>query len=144
MKLTRFSDIGLRALMYLAAHPDRAVSTTEMAERLRVSREHLMKAVQSLSGMGLVSGTRGRGGGYRLTGDRADIRIGELVRELEPSLALAECFEPESQCPMTGDCLLAGVLWEAQQGFFEILDRYTLADLLAADEPLLIQIGQQR
>ncbi len=141
MKLTRFSDIGLRALMYLGAHPGRPISTTEMAERLRVSREHLNKAVQMLSGMELVSGTRGRGGGYRLTGNRSDIRIGELVRALEPTLSLAECFEPDSTCPMTGRCRLAGVLYEAQQGFFQILDRYTLADLLEADEPLLVQIG---
>ena len=108
---------------------------------MHVSREHLAKALQSLSALGLVRGTRGRGGGFRLTGEGDDIRIGTLVRELEPSLAMAECFEPVSRCPLTGNCRLAGVLAEGQRAFFDTLDRYTLADLLAADRSQLVQLG---
>jgi Rrf2 family nitric oxide-sensitive transcriptional repressor len=141
MKLTRFSDIGLRALMYLGAQPGRVTPTGEMSERLRVSREHLMKSLQTLAALGLVTGTRGRGGGFSLSTAGTAIRLGTLVRSLEPTLALAECFEPESTCPLTGNCRLAGVLSEAQHGFFDVLDRYTLADLLASDRPRLVQLG---
>lgn len=141
MKLTRFSDISLRALMYLGAHSGRLVSTTEMAERLHVSKEHLMKSLQALTGMGIVAATRGRGGGFSLSGTGDDIRLGALIRSIEPSLAMAECFEPESTCPMTGNCRLAGVLAEAQAGFFEVLNRYTLGDLLKADRQQLVQLG---
>ena len=45
---------------------------------------------------------------------------------------------------MTGNCRLAGVLDEAQRGFFDILDRYTLHDLLQADRPLLVSLGPRR
>jgi Rrf2 family nitric oxide-sensitive transcriptional repressor len=112
-----------------------------MATKLHVSREHLMKSLQALSGMGLVEAVRGRGGGFCLSGKGNEIRIGALVRDLEPSLAMAECFEPNSTCPMTGRCRLAGVLGEAQNSFFQTLDRYTLADLLHADRPVLVQLG---
>ena len=141
MKLSRFTDISLRALMYLGAHSDRLVPTTEMSERLHVSREHLMKSLQALTGMGLVAATRGRGGGFSLSGKRSEVRLGTLVQALEPSLAMAECFEPESTCPMTGNCRLAGVLAEAQAGFFDVLNRYTLGDLLKADMQQLVQLG---
>ena len=144
MKLTRFSDISLRALMYLGANTDRLVTTTEMSARLHVSREHLMKSLQALTALGLVHGTRGRGGGFTLSGEGVDTTLGSLVRSLEPSLAMAECFEPESTCPLTGNCRLAGVLAEAQTGFFEILDRYTLGDLLRADRHQLVQLGGPR
>lgn len=127
--------------MYMGAHSDRLVSTTEMSERLLVSREHLMKSLQALTGMGLVEATRGRGGGFSLSGKRGEIRIGALVRSLEPNLSMAECFEPESTCPMTGDCRLAGVLAEAQASFFAVLDRYTLADLIQADRQQLVKLG---
>ncbi len=144
MKLTRFSDISLRALMYLGAHPDRLVPTTEMSERLNVSREHLMKSLQALTSMKLVTATRGRGGGFSLSGERTDIRLGVLVRALEPSLAIAECFEAVSTCPLTGNCRLAGVLAEAQASFFDVLNRYSLADLLHADMEHLVQLGGPR
>ncbi|MDH3204971.1 MAG: Rrf2 family transcriptional regulator [Gemmatimonadota bacterium] len=141
MRLTRFSDIGLRALMYLGAHRGRLVPTQEISERLNVSRDHLMKSLQALDAMGLVAATRGRGGGFSLRSEGSSIRLGDLVRSLEPSLALAECFEAVSTCPLTGDCRLSGVLAEAQRGFFDILDRYTVGDLVQADRPRLVQLG---
>lgn len=140
MRLSRFSDICLRALMYLGAHPDRLVPTAEMSERLCVSREHLMKCLQTLADLDLVEGVRGRGGGFRLTGDGGEIRLGDLVRHTEPTLAMAECFEPVSTCPLTGQCRLAGVLAESQNAFFGTMDRYTLSDLLAADRQTLVQL----
>jgi len=128
--------------MYLGAHPGRLVSTPEMAKRLHVSREHLMKSLQTLSGIGLVEAVRGRGGGFCLSGKGGEVRLGALVQSLEPSLAMAECFEPHSTCPMTGNCRLAGVLAEAQKSLFDTLDRYTLADLLHSDRPVLVQISR--
>jgi len=141
MHLSRFSDISLRALMYLGAHRQRIVSTKEMAHSLAVSRQHLLKCLQRLSALDLVEGIRGRGGGYRLSGRGSAIRLGALVRSTEPSLAMAECFEPDSTCPLTGNCSLAGVLSEAQGAFFSALDEYTLADLLEADAPHLVRLG---
>jgi Rrf2 family transcriptional regulator, nitric oxide-sensitive transcriptional repressor len=141
MRLTRFSDISLRALMYLGAHRLRAVSTSEMALGLSVSKDHLMKSLQALTDLGLVSSTRGRRGGFRLVATGTDIRLGALVRELEPDMALVECFAPASTCPLTGHCGLADVLSEARDRFFETLDRHTLADLLEAERPQLVQLG---
>jgi Rrf2 family nitric oxide-sensitive transcriptional repressor len=130
--------------MYLGAHPGRLVSNPEMARKLHVSREHLMKSLQTLSGMGLVTAVRGRSGGFRLSGKGDEVRLGALVRSLEPSLAMAECFEPHSTCPMTGNCRLTGVLAEAQQSLFDTLDRYTLGDLLRAERPVLVQLEGRR
>jgi Rrf2 family nitric oxide-sensitive transcriptional repressor len=144
MRLTRFSDISLRALMYLGAYEARAVSATEMAERLVVSRDHLMKSLQALGALGLVSGTRGRRGGFRLARAGASIKLGQLVRSLERRNRLAECFGERSTCPLTGGCRLAGVLREAESGFYDILDGYTVADLLAANRTELVQLGGSR
>lgn len=144
MRLSRFSDISLRALMYLGAHSGRLVSSVEISKNLHVSRDHLMKSLQTLSGMGLIEAVRGRSGGFRLSGKGDEVRLGSLVRDLEPSLAMAECFEPHSTCPMTGDCRLTGVLAEAQRSLFDTLDRYTLADLLRTDRPTLVQLERKK
>lgn len=144
MHLSRFSDLSLRALMYLGAHPDRLVASTEMSQALNVSKEHLMKCLQTLAGLDLVEGIRGRGGGFRLSGRKGDVRVGALVREIEPSLAMAECFEEESTCPLTGSCRLAGALAGAQRAFFAALDDYTLDDLVRADRARLVQLAPGR
>ena len=144
MRLSRFSDIGMRALLLLAAEPGRVMATTEMAVRLRVSRDHLAKSLQALQGADVVRSTRGRDGGFSLRASPDSLRLGQLVKRLEPSLALAECFEPQSTCPLTGRCRLAGVLAEAQVSFFDTLDDYTLADLVHADRDTLVQIGGLR
>ena len=127
MRLTRFTDISLRALMYLGAHPGRPVPTSEMALRLRVSKNHLMKSLQALSDLALVTGTRGNGGGFLLVEGAPATGLGTLVRKLEPNTALAECFSPGSECPLTTDCRLADALAEASTRFFEALDQFTLA-----------------
>ena len=144
MRLTRFSDIGLRALMYLGAHSERTVPAAEISRAMNVSADHLMKTLQALDALGLVRGTRGRGGGFALARAGATIHLGALVRSLEPSQALAECFGRESRCPLTGGCRLAGALREAERAFFEVLDRYTLDDLLEADGDQLVQLGGTR
>ncbi len=74
----------------------------------------------------------------------SSVKVGSLVRQLEPSLALAECFESESACPLTGDCRLAGALSEAQDSFFRTLDQYTVQDLVAANYQQLVEIGGDR
>lgn len=156
MRLTRFTDLALRALLVLAADPGRVVSSTELARRLNASRDHLLKGLQALDARGLVTATRGRGGGYALAPgvgsesraegappvpSRPPVSLGELVRSLEPTLALAECFESGSTCPLTGECRLAQALDEARDAFFAALDRYTLADLVAGDLPRLVQLA---
>lgn len=144
MRLTRFSDISLRALIYLGAHTGRPVSATEMSDGLRVFRDHPMKSLQALAALRLVTSARGRGGRFRLTRMGSEARLGALVRSLERSHGLAECFGPFSTCPLTGGCRLAAVLGEAEKGFYDILDRYSIADLLAADRLTLVQLGESR
>jgi Rrf2 family nitric oxide-sensitive transcriptional repressor len=140
MRLTRFTDIGLRALMYLGSHPGRTVSAHEIAERFRVSQDHVMKSLQRLVALGIVRGRRGRAGGFIMVRDPQTLRIGEVARGLEPSLALAECFEESSTCPLTDHCRLAGALADAQSAFFDSLDQTTVADLAGGDLVRLLEL----
>ena len=46
MQLTQQTDYALRILMYAAAHPERLVNITEIAELYGISRSHLKKAYE--------------------------------------------------------------------------------------------------
>ena len=131
MHLTRFTDNALRCLIQLGLEPDRAIPVPEIAERMNMSYDHLVKIVQRLSALGYVETVRGRSGGVRLAIDPTTLRLGTLVRETEENLALVECFNGEGHtCPIASACRLAGVLDDALEAFFAVLDRKTLADVL--------------
>ena len=136
MRITQYTDYALRELLYLGAAPERLATIAEIAERYAISRSHLMKVVNQLVQDGVVVGLRGKGGGIRLAKPASEISLGALVRDLEPDLALVECFGPANQCVITGGCRLKGIFNEALSAFLAVLDRYTLADLLAGPQPL--------
>jgi len=92
MRLTSFTDFGLRMLMRMAADPSRAISTAELAEALGLSRNHLAKIIQHLARAGLIETRRGGGGGAVLARPASEIRLGQVIRLLEEGQPLVECF----------------------------------------------------
>jgi len=129
MRLSLFSDYSLRVLMYAAAKTD-SFSISEVAEAYQISRHHLVKVVNQLAHLGYLETRRGRGGGINLGLPAETLRIGQVMRQTETSHVLVECFDSATNtCGLNGRCLLKSALAEAQNAFYEVLDRYTLADL---------------
>ncbi|MDQ8154081.1 MAG: Rrf2 family transcriptional regulator [Gemmatimonadota bacterium] len=129
MHLTRFTDNALRCLTYLALHPGETETVGEIARRMALSEDHLVKVVQRLAHLGYVGTMRGRGGGVRLLMDPAKIHIGAVVRQTEENFRLVECFDAkQNNCPIAPSCGLAPALEKALEAFLEVLDRYTLED----------------
>ena len=130
MRLTAFSDYSLRVLVYLGAHGEHRASVADIAAAYGISRNHLTKVVRHLALRGHVETARGKGGGMRLARAPGAINVGALVREAEQG-PLVECFERgRGGCRIERACVLRGVLSEALEAFFAVLDRHTLADLL--------------
>ena len=138
MRLTSFTDYGLRMLMRLASAPDRAFSTADLAEEFQLSRNHLIKIMQTLGRAGLVQTRRGGGGGATLAHAPEEIRLGGVVRVLEEGQALVECFQSNGgDCTIDGCCRLKTRLRVVEMAFIENLNRSTLADVaLPAPEPV--------
>jgi len=130
MRLTTFTDYGLRMLMRMASAPNRAFSTAELAEEFGLSRNHLSKIMQRLAQGGFVTTRRGSGGGATLARPAREIRLGAVVRLLEEGQALVECFGPGGgACSITGCCRLKTRLRVAEAAFLAELDRTTLAEI---------------
>jgi len=134
MRLTSFTDYGLRMLMRMAGEPERAFSTAELAAEFGLSRNHLAKIVQRLARAGLVETRRGGGGGASLARPAGQICLGAVVQLLEEGQPLVECFGPAggSACTIEGRCRLRARLRAAETAFLADLDRTTLADIALA------------
>ena len=137
MRLTLHTDYALRLLMYLALAPDRLVTISEVAGTYAILRNHLVKVTHELGKLGLVETLRGRGGGLRLAHMPEDISIGHVVRVMEEDFRVVECFDHAANtCCIAPACRLKHLLREALDAWIAILDRATLADLVARPAPL--------
>ncbi len=131
MRLTTMSDYAMRLLMYVAQQPERLCTISEVARAYDISEAHLMKITHQLALAGWLETVRGKGGGMRLAAAPGDIRLGAVVRSIEPDFTIVECLTSGTACQLTPTCHLTGIINGALQSFMNFLDRYTLADLLA-------------
>lgn len=130
MRLTMFTDYGLRMIIRMAGDPGRAFSTAELAEEYGLSRHHLTKIMQRLAQAGIVATRRGGGGGAMLSRPAGDIRLGQLVRLLEEDQPLVECLAAGGgSCRIDSQCRLKSRLRAAEAAFLAELDRSTVADI---------------
>lgn len=146
MRLTVYTDFSLRVLMYLALNPERRPTIAEIASSYGISKNHLMKVAYQLGLGGYVETVRGKNGGLRLARDPTEIGLGEVVRRTEPDMALVPCFHPvDAPCVIAPACRLRLALHDARVAFLEVLDGYTLADLVENQNPLaaLLAAGPQ-
>jgi Rrf2 family nitric oxide-sensitive transcriptional repressor len=130
MHLTLHTDYALRVLLYLRVREEGKTTIQEIADSYGISKNHLMKVVQRLAGLGYVEASRGRGGGLMLAKPPEEINLGRLVEQMEPHLNLVECFDMATNtCPIAPACDLKSLLSEAQGAFLKTLFGYSLADL---------------
>ncbi|AOS80753.1 Rrf2 family transcriptional regulator [Hydrogenophaga sp. PBC] len=142
MRLTTMTDYALRVLMHVAQQPERLCTIAEVAQAHGISQAHLMKVTHQLGLQGWIETVRGKGGGMRLAHAPRDINVGAVVRSIEPDFAVVECFSAGTQCVLSGQCRLAGVLGGALQAFMAHLDSFSLADLLPGTD-LPLKSGQR-
>ena len=118
MKLTQYTDYGLRTLIALSVNPGEQQTVTTISRAYGISRSHLVKVVARLAERGYVETTRGKGGGVRLARPPSQIRVGDVVRDMEAELGIVECLEKNrGSCAIAPACRLKGVLSEAMQAF---------------------------
>ena len=144
MRLTSFTDLGLRITMRLAVLDDDDTATTsQLARQLNVSYNHAVKVVAALQRAGLVTTSRGRAGGLRLAEGATQSSVGALVRAGEGNGQVVEC-EGANPCPLRGGCLLRTALNRAQEAFFASLDPLTIGDVAGGPtRELLLSIGAE-
>jgi len=135
MQLTRFTDYSLRTLIYVGTQGGRLVTIDEISTHFGISRAHLVKVVHKLGQRGYLQTIRGRTGGIRLARPAEQIRAGEVVRDTEDGMAIAECFAGNQSCRLLPSCALKSAFAEARKSFLTTLDGYRLSDLLRPKQP---------
>ncbi|MFT5880670.1 MAG: Rrf2 family nitric oxide-sensitive transcriptional repressor [Moritella sp.] len=135
MKLTTYTDFGIRTLMYLATLPKGTRSSSaDVANIYQASRNHIAKVIAHLSSLNYIDSSRGKNGGIWLTRAAHEINIGQLIRELEGNLEGVDC--EATNCSLVPVCQLKKALKTGVEAFLVALDQYYLSDFLTNSEEL--------
>lgn len=126
----------MRVLIYLALRTGGWVTIRQISESYGISRNHLMKVVSVLTRMGYVSARRGPGGGIKLARPADEIRLADVIQDMEDDMDLVECFCIDGNCTITSACQLKVILREALSAYLEKLESYTVQDLVEPREAL--------
>jgi Rrf2 family nitric oxide-sensitive transcriptional repressor len=146
MQLLMYTDYALRALVYVGTHPAHPVSASAIAHAYQISPDHVAKATKALTRAQLLHATRGARGGVQLAKPASEIQIGTVVRLFEGNRGAVDCAGTTGlPCRIAASCELRGVFAEAQEAFYAILDRYSLADVIQNRSQLvqLLRVGRR-
>jgi Rrf2 family nitric oxide-sensitive transcriptional repressor len=137
VRITKRTNIAIRALMFCAVNMDRRVTKHDIAEACNSSENHLGQIVNQLAQLGFLETTRGRGGGLTLARAPGQISIGEVFRLLEADVPVAECFaDVDNTCPLTDACRLKEAIAAALDAFYSHMETITLDTLICDNHAL--------
>ncbi len=137
MKLSTRTRYGTRLILDLARSYGKDPSPIwEIAKRLDISPKYLEQIVVPLKKGGLVLATRGAKGGYSLAEPPARIKLGQVVRLLEPSSSLADCIVHPGSCDKSDDCIARMAWSKATMALFRELDSMNVEDLITIKQGL--------
>jgi len=91
LKISKLTDYGLLATIYLARKRGEIVSAREIAEFYHLPVPTITKVLKTLHQGGLVQSHRGVAGGYSFEGDVEALTLGQMLELLEGPWDLVEC-----------------------------------------------------
>lgn len=123
---------ALRVMIDLAEHPTQGyIPLREIAKRQEISEKYLEIILKLLVGGSLVTGLRGKGGGYRLSRAPEGYTVGEILRCAEGPLAPVACLEGTGTvCPRSAQCRTLPMWKRLNTLVGEFFDSITLDQLM--------------
>ncbi len=135
MRITARVDYAVRAALELAAVAPEALTAERIATAQDIPIRFLQTILRDLQGARLVSSQRGREGGYRLALPPSEVSIARVMRVEQGFLAEVHGQRPED-VEYSGTAVpLASVWVAAREAYRRVLERVTLADVVAGSLP---------
>lgn len=103
--LSKLADYGVIIATHLAAHPERQMTAAALAQETSLPRATVAKVLKALSHGGVVSGSRGAAGGYRLARGAGVISVAEVVAAIDGAMGVTQCTIHGPDCKRSHFCV---------------------------------------
>jgi Rrf2 family cysteine metabolism transcriptional repressor len=123
---------GLKMMLELALNYGKgAMPLKDIARKQSLSDTYLEQLISPLRKSGLVNSTRGAQGGYELAKQPSEIKVGDIIRVLEGSLAPAQCvLEEEPECSKADYCATRLLYEKITESINKVIDSISLKDMV--------------
>ena len=134
--LSRKTKYGLKALTFLARQESNMpVQISVIAKSENISHKFLETILLILRKAGYLGSKKGKGGGYYLMKEPAEIPIAAIYRILEGPIAMVPCvslnfYEKCDDCPDEDACSVHNLMIQVRDNTLQIFENTTLADLI--------------
>jgi Rrf2 family protein len=152
LKISRLTDYGLLATIYLARKRGEVVAAREIAEFYHLPVPTVTKVLKTLQQGGIVRSHRGVAGGYSFDGDAESLTLGQMLELLEGPWDLVECESTDDRghalCSIRTGCPSRRFMFGVNRAIKGAFEQITLADLthgafpgLAIDKTSLMKVS---
>jgi len=138
--LTAKGKYGLKALVHLATRePGETTQAVEIADANNIPKKFLDAILGELRNAGVIYSRKGPGGGYMLARAAGEIKLGQIIRAMDGPLAPIGCasrtaYQPCRDCKSVRSCAVRFAMTKVRDAMSEVLDRMTIADMVAVSE----------
>jgi Rrf2 family protein len=147
LKISRLTDYGLLAGVYLARNHGQVTAAREIAEFYHLPLPAITKVLKALNTSGLIHSHRGVGGGYSFDGDPEAVTLGQLIEVMEGPWDLTECEtlddHGEATCAIRVACPSRRFMFGINRAIKGAFEQVTLGDLVRGGMPLPVIDKQQ-
>ena len=139
LKISKLTDYGLLATVYLARHRGEVVAAREIAAFYHLPVPMVTKVLKTLHSGGLIDSHRGSGGGYSFHGDSEQVSLGQLIEVLEGPWDLVECETTDDHgqavCAIRGACPSRRFMFGINRAIKGAFEQVTLSELTRGATP---------
>lgn len=139
LKISKLTDYGLLATVYLARHAGEVAAAREIAEFYHLPLPVVTKVLKALHTSGVIRSHRGVGGGYSFDGDVEAVTLGQLIEVFEGPWDLVECesFDDDGHatCAIRVACPSRRFMFGINRAVKGAFEQVTLGDLVRGGMP---------
>jgi Rrf2 family protein len=140
LKISKLTDYGLLAAVYLVRRYGEVVAAREIAEFYHLPAPMITKVLKTLHHGGLIESHRGMAGGYSFDGDAETVTLGQLIEALEGPWDLVECETTDQDghalCSIRVACPSRRFMFGINRAIKGAFEQVTLGDLVRGGMPV--------
>src|SRR5690349_13661542 len=139
LKISKLTDYGLLAAVYLARSPGEVAAAREIAEFYHLPMPVVTKVLKALHTSGVIRSHRGVGGGYSFDGDAEAVTLNQLIEVFEGPWDLVECetFDDDGSatCAIRVACPSRRFMFGINRAVKGAFEQVSLGDLVRGGMP---------
>jgi Rrf2 family protein len=144
--LSKKAQYSILALVKLAKEYEQGpILIGEISDSERIPKKFLELILFDLKQLGILASKKGKGGGYFLIKNPADISLADIIRHIDGAIALIPCvtykyYQPCTHCKDERTCGIRSIIKEIRDETVNILKNVSLKDIIDREESLLATI----